>query len=152
MYLKNIELTNFRSHQKLKIEFQGNVIIIFGPNGKGKTNILEAIYFLATGKSLRSQYDSDSISHDEKFLKLKSDVTFNDGDKTNLELIVDRTNSTGNRSIKKFKVNQVPRQGSKFTGILKSVIFTIRLGLTSILSLDKKKIFRLNFLSDFVRI
>ncbi len=123
MYLKNIELTNFRSHQKLKIEFQGNVIVIFGPNGRGKTNILEAIYFLATGKSLRSQYDSDSISHDEKFLKLKSDVSFNDGDKTNLELIVDRTNSTGNRSIKKFKINQVPKQGSKFTGILKSVIF-----------------------------
>ena len=123
MYLKNIELTNFRSHQKLKIDFQGNVIVIYGPNGKGKTNILEAIHFLSTGKSLRSQYDSDSISHDEKFLKLKSDVVVSDGDNTNLELIVDKTNSFGNRSIKKFKINQVPKQGSKFTGMLKSVIF-----------------------------
>lgn len=124
MYLKNIELTNFRSHQKLKIDFQGNVIVLYGPNGKGKTNILEAIHFLSTGKSLRSQYDSDSISHNEKFLKLRSDIVISeDEDKTNLELIVDKTNSFGNRSIKKFKINQVPKQGSKFTGILKSVIF-----------------------------
>jgi DNA replication and repair protein RecF len=44
-------------------------------------------------------------------------------EKTTLEVIVDKTNSLGNRSVKKFKINQVPKQGSKFTGILKSVIF-----------------------------
>lgn len=123
MYLKDLELTNFRNHNKLRLFFEGNIILIYGPNGFGKTNILESIYLLSCGKSLRSQYDSEVINHSENFLRAQGNVISDEGDELNLEVAIDKSNFLGNRSIKKFKVNKIVRQGSKFTGILKSVIF-----------------------------
>jgi DNA replication and repair protein RecF len=123
MYLKNLELTNFRNHKKLQLSFQGKIILIYGPNGFGKTNILESIYLLSSGKSLRSQYDSEVVNYSENFLRAKGDFVSDDGDVTCLEVVIDKNNFLGNRSVKNFKVNKVVRQGSKFTGLLKSVIF-----------------------------
>jgi len=123
MYLKNLELTNFRNHNKLRLVFEGNIILIYGSNGFGKTNILESIYLLSSGKSLRSQYDSEVVNHSESFLRAQGEIISDEGDELSLEVIIDKSNLLGNRSIKKFKVNKIVRQGSKFTGILKSVIF-----------------------------
>ncbi len=56
MYLSKVHLKQFRSHADRVFSFDPGVTVISGPNGSGKTNILEAIYVLATGKSFR---DSD---------------------------------------------------------------------------------------------
>lgn len=58
MKLCSITLKNFRSYEDKTFEFGDNVTLITGPNGVGKTNLLEAVYVLYTGKSFR---DSDEL-------------------------------------------------------------------------------------------
>ncbi len=54
MYLKEIYLKDFRNYATLNIAFSPSINIIHGDNGQGKTNLLEAIYLLATGRSFRT--------------------------------------------------------------------------------------------------
>ena len=51
MKLKAIELKNFRNYEELKLDFHPNLNIFLGQNAQGKTNILEAIHFLALTRS-----------------------------------------------------------------------------------------------------
>lgn len=53
MPLHTLKLNHFRSYQNREFEFQDGVNLITGPNGSGKTNILEAIYLLGTTRSFR---------------------------------------------------------------------------------------------------
>jgi DNA replication and repair protein RecF len=58
MALSKVELQNFRSYEKSVFDFSPTVTIITGPNGSGKTNILEAVYVLARGTSFRGTDDN----------------------------------------------------------------------------------------------
>ena len=55
MFLTQISYNNFRCLEDRKIEFDKNINIIYGKNGQGKTSLIEAIYFLGTGKSFRTK-------------------------------------------------------------------------------------------------
>lgn len=61
MRLREIHLVNFRNFQRRSFYFDGGFNVITGPNGVGKTNLLEAIGYLATGKSIRKTGDNDLI-------------------------------------------------------------------------------------------
>lgn len=50
MHLKRLELTNFRQHKKLDIDFEGNLIAVLGHNGSGKSNLIGGIQFALTGE------------------------------------------------------------------------------------------------------
>ncbi len=52
-HLRSLRLRNFRSHESLDLEFNSNFIFFSGPNGIGKTNILEAISLFSPGRGLR---------------------------------------------------------------------------------------------------
>lgn len=51
--IASLELSHFRSHRALRLEFDGRPVAIVGPNGAGKTNILEAVSLLSPGRGLR---------------------------------------------------------------------------------------------------
>lgn len=123
MKIKKLYLKNFRNHEDLLINFKENITLIYGDNGLGKTNILEAIYFLSTTKSLKAELDKELINHNYKFLITQA-VIESEEEEINLESTVDYLNSHNNRSVKKVKVNQVPKGISNFAGHLKSVLFT----------------------------
>ncbi|MDP3445158.1 MAG: AAA family ATPase, partial [Ignavibacteria bacterium] len=59
MFLKQIELKNFRLHKNTSIKFSERLNLIIGGNGQGKTSILEAIYYLCTTKNLNLSSESD---------------------------------------------------------------------------------------------
>ncbi len=65
MIIKNIELTCFRSIEGRKIEFTPTVNVIHGRNAQGKTNIIEAIYLFARGRSFRAFRDKEMIMFDK---------------------------------------------------------------------------------------
>ena len=71
MILKNIELNNFRLCESADIDFFDGVNLIYGKNAEGKTNVLEAIYFFARGKSFRGGKDSDIVRFGEMGYSLK---------------------------------------------------------------------------------
>ncbi len=54
IYLENITASNYRNFTDLSLEFSDGVNIIVGPNGSGKTNILESISYLSPGRGLKS--------------------------------------------------------------------------------------------------
>ncbi len=53
MHLSRLELSHFRSHRRTRVEADGRPLAIFGPNGSGKTNLIEAISLLSPGRGLR---------------------------------------------------------------------------------------------------
>lgn len=70
MRLKQIELENFRSAVKEQISFGDGVNLLYGSNAAGKTNVLEAIYFFARGRSFRGGRDADLTRFGEKGFSL----------------------------------------------------------------------------------
>ncbi len=80
MIIKSLELQNFRNYNALQVEFESGTNIFYGDNAQGKTNILEAIYMIATTKSHKSSKDQDIIqfgseeAHIRSYL-LKEEVT-----------------------------------------------------------------------------
>lgn len=71
MYLKRVELKNFRNHSSLKISFNKGINIIYGNNAQGKTNLLESIYVLALTNTFRNVSDTDLIMKDRNFFNIK---------------------------------------------------------------------------------
>jgi DNA replication and repair protein RecF len=123
MKIKNLYLKNFRNHTHLTLEFDSNITFIYGDNGLGKTNILEAIYFLATTKSLKAEVDKDLINYHNNYLIAKASISTSE-EEISLEATIDYLNTASNRSTKKVKINQVPKSITNFAGKLKSVLFT----------------------------
>ena len=71
MYIKNIELINFRNYEHLKTDFDRNVNLILGRNAQGKTNLLEGIYLTSIGRSFRTSRDSEMVRFGESQAKVK---------------------------------------------------------------------------------
>ncbi|MGT2926436.1 DNA replication/repair protein RecF [Streptococcus cuniculipharyngis] len=70
MWLKELSLTNFRNYTSQTVTFSPKLNIFLGKNAQGKTNFLEAIYFLALTRSHRTRSDKDLIYFNQEQLKL----------------------------------------------------------------------------------
>ena len=72
MFIKSIELKNYRNYKDLKLEFSKEKILLIGKNAQGKTNLLEAMYYLSCFYSSRAKTDSELIMWNEQAAKLKA--------------------------------------------------------------------------------
>ena len=61
MWIKKLNLKNFRNYENQEINFCKNINIFYGENAQGKTNIIEAIYMSSIGKSFRTNKDIETI-------------------------------------------------------------------------------------------
>jgi len=122
MILKKVRLTDFRNYQKKEFDFSKKVTLVVGPNTVGKTNLLEGIMLLATGKSFRAHLEQEMINYDQEIARVKgrmlSDQT------TDLEIVLTRGEVGGERvAKKKYSVNGVSKRARDFVGKLRSVYF-----------------------------
>ena len=69
MYIKKINLNNFRNYEKQEIILDKGINIFYGDNAQGKTNILEAIFISSFGKSFRTSKEKEMIKLGEDFLE-----------------------------------------------------------------------------------
>lgn len=67
MYLKHISILNFKNYDEAQLEFSEKVNCFLGNNGEGKTNLLDAIYYLSFCKSYFNPIDSQNIKHEHPF-------------------------------------------------------------------------------------
>ncbi len=74
MNLENIQLHNFRNYRSLNLEFDPGVNLLVGDNAQGKTNLLEAIGYLGSGKSFRTQKNGELVFLGEDFAEIKGCV------------------------------------------------------------------------------
>jgi len=73
LWLKNLFLSNFRGFSHLELKLSPRLNILWGENGQGKTNFLEALYCLGHGISFRTNCDEELIKWGEKALYLKGE-------------------------------------------------------------------------------
>ena len=74
MKLISIKLKNFRNYDSIDLNFNDKLNIIIGNNAQGKTNILEAIYYLSITKSFLSVNDKNCIKFSEVFSRIDSQI------------------------------------------------------------------------------
>jgi DNA replication and repair protein RecF len=70
MHLEKLSLTNFKNYEDGRYLFGQQVNVIVGPNGSGKTNLLDAVYFLSLSKSAFHSQDALSILHEADYFIL----------------------------------------------------------------------------------
>lgn len=117
--LKSIFLQNFRSYDKHEFTFEDTTLII-GPNTSGKSNLVEAIYLLSSGKSFRTDKDTQMLKFNEEVGRVRGKIQ-------NDELEVLITNGQvgdGGSQYKKFLVNGVAKRRVDFAGKLLVVLFS----------------------------
>jgi len=119
MQINKLTLKNFRNHLDKNLTFTDNINLILGPNGVGKTNVLEAIHLVSTTKSIKAQYDKDLINYDKSFCTIVLE-----NPKDTLELQIIKGEQSENTSRKTAKVNKTPKALSYFVGMFNSVLFT----------------------------
>jgi DNA replication and repair protein RecF len=73
MYLKNLSLLNFKNYSEISIDFCPEINCFTGNNGEGKTNLLDAIYYLSFCKSYFNALDSQNIKHNEPFFVIQGE-------------------------------------------------------------------------------
>lgn len=66
MWLESIQLKNYRNYDQLDATFSPKLNVFLGQNAQGKTNFLEAIYFLALTRSHRTRHDKELVNFREK--------------------------------------------------------------------------------------
>ncbi len=66
MILKSLRLTHFKNHPESQFEFEDRINCVLGKNGVGKTNLLDAIYYLSFTKSAVGSQDRLTITHDQQ--------------------------------------------------------------------------------------
>jgi DNA replication and repair protein RecF len=88
MKINSLKLVDFRNYHKLNITFNDKLNIIYGNNGSGKTNLVEAIYALSLTKSFRTNNDRNLIKKGELSTKIEGEVESKS--KTNYQVIISK--------------------------------------------------------------
>ena len=74
MNLNNIQLQDFRNYRQLQLDFDPGVNLIVGDNAQGKTNLLESIIYMGSGKSFRTQKASELVRLGTEFGEIKGEL------------------------------------------------------------------------------
>jgi DNA replication and repair protein RecF len=116
--LKSIFLQNFRSYKKAEFSFEKTTLII-GPNTSGKSNLIEAIYLLSTGKSFRTDKDAQMLAFKEEVGRVRGIL-----EDEEIEVVITNGQVNGGSQYKKFLVNGVSKRRVDFAGHLLTVLFS----------------------------
>jgi len=111
-------LQNFRNLENIEIVFKDNITVLIGDNAQGKTNFLESIYFLATGKPIKTESDEEVIKFNDESVNVEGEIEGEEG--VRISTIIQKVSE----SLKKrFLVNGIPRRQLDYAGNLVVVFF-----------------------------
>src|SRR5688572_26840596 len=71
MYLHKLQLLNFKNYEEAELDFEARINVLVGKNGSGKTNLLDAIYYLSLTKSAFASSDGHCLRHDQPSFMIK---------------------------------------------------------------------------------
>ena len=116
MIIKSLTLRNFRNYDYAKVEFDPKLNVIVGDNAAGKTNLVEAIYFLSLARSFRTSETSDLIKNKRQYSEIEAQV---EQDTINKDIVALMTSSS-----KKFVCNDKPiRKLSDLSKLINVIVF-----------------------------
>ena len=117
LYVRHLQVTDFRSWEHADLAFEPGVSVLVGPNGQGKTNLVEALGYVATLGSHRVATDAPLIRHGAARAVVRTAVV-NDG----RELLVELEITPGKANRARINRGPVPRPRDVL-GILRTVLF-----------------------------
>ena len=118
MRLEKLKLQDFRNYESLQIELDPGVNLIVGDNAQGKTNLLEAIGYLGSGKSFRAQKTGEMVRFGADFADISGEIFSQERQQTLRWVLFDRS-----------RPRQIWRNGAKkknageISGVLPTVLF-----------------------------
>ncbi len=118
-----LTLTDFRNFTQKEIVFDSRQTLICAPNGSGKTNIIESLSFLSTGRSFRAKILSDCVRSGSDIAHVTCSLTCGQDTVDLRAHIVSRDGQYAARSSTQYEKNGVKKQTRDFVGTLKSVVF-----------------------------
>jgi DNA replication and repair protein RecF len=118
MFIKTLELKNYRNYSTLQLAFNPGINILYGNNAQGKTNVLEAIYVCSVTKSHRGSKDREIIEFGEEESHIKCVVEKN-GIENRIDMHLKKNKAKG------IAVNGIPlRKSSELFGTIHVVFFS----------------------------
>jgi DNA replication and repair protein RecF len=121
MIFTRIEITNFRNITRLTLAPQRGINLFLGRNGQGKSNLLEALDFVCTGRSFRTTKEGDIITWSQNFTRVESEFSAQD-EMTSIAMVLVRERE---HVKKRLTMNgAVVKKLSQFLGTVKSVNFS----------------------------
>ncbi|MBT5874186.1 MAG: DNA replication/repair protein RecF [Candidatus Latescibacteria bacterium] len=119
MHLSTLLLANFRNYNSLKLECDEHANLFLGSNGQGKTNLLEAIYYLCVARSCREALDRDLVIIDGDAFLIRGSGISSTGHDVDLEIRYAR------RTGKKVLINGQPQRNlSDLFGSMTAVVMS----------------------------
>ena len=118
MNLRNIRLRDFRNYENLDLEFASGVNLIVGRNAQGKTNLLEAISYLGSGRSFRAQRTGEMVRFTADFADLEGDV-FSQEREQRLRWVL----FSGSRPRQLYRNGVKKKTAGEIAGVLQTVLF-----------------------------
>ncbi len=128
MRLAHLSLFNFRNYVRLALDLPAGVTVLLGDNAQGKTNLLEAVYYLATSRSPHAGSDREIVnwltaqSEPLPYARLVGRVARSSGD-LGIEITLTQQGETEGRYRKQIRVNGVPQRAMDLLGHLNVVLF-----------------------------
>ena len=120
MIIEHISLDHFRNYNSLSVYPHESVNLLFGPNGSGKTNLLESIHYCSLGRSHRITGDSNVIQTGSDFARCRISVKSGLNRK---EIIILLNRQEGSKKVIQIDGKRIPRF-SELMGCLQCVIFS----------------------------
>lgn len=118
MFINNIRLINFRNYSDLSLDFDADKILLTGKNAQGKTNLLEAVLYLSSLKTIKAKQDNELIKWGEDYAQVKGTFLKNGGE-TTLDVIINPPKK------KVLKVNEIKKnKTSEYLSNIFSVSFS----------------------------
>lgn len=118
MNLNNLKLRNFRNYENLDLDFAPGVNLIVGDNAQGKTNLLEAIAYLGSGKSFRAMKTAEMIHFGADFSDLEGTVYAQEREQTLRWVIF-----SGSRPRQLYRNGAKKKTAAEIAGVLPTVLF-----------------------------
>lgn len=118
MNLNNIVIRDFRNYEQIKLDFEPGVNLIVGQNAQGKTNLLEAISYLGSGKSFRAQKSAEMVRFGADFSDVEGEV-YSQGREQTLRWVI----FSGARPRQVWRNGVKKKTAADVTGVLQTVLF-----------------------------
>lgn len=124
MRISHLHLTDFRNYKKKSVEFFPDTTLLIGPNGIGKSNVLEAVFLLSKGQSFKAQESSEMIHFGMDVAHIIGHVEYGKEESVGLHVVLTTGLVQGRRTATmSYKVDEVGRRRIDFVGKLKVVLF-----------------------------
>ncbi|MBQ6719679.1 MAG: DNA replication/repair protein RecF [Oscillospiraceae bacterium] len=118
MILKELELRSFRNYEEAKLSFEPGVNLIVGDNAQGKTNLLEAISYLGSGRSFRAQKTAEMVRFGADFGEVSGKVFSQEREQT-LRFVL----FSGSRPRQIWRNGAKKKTAGEIAGVLPTVLF-----------------------------